>query len=142
MAAIGWRSRSGRNAGRGGPSQGGIYRIDTNGFHERYWTAPDEAIYSMILLSDGDLLAGTGDKGRIYSISSPNHWKLLQKTSDGSQVSALLPDTAAAKQYYAATSHPGKIYRLNFTLATNGTYTSKAFDAKQKSFWGKNSSRR
>jgi hypothetical protein len=123
--------------GGGGPSQGGIYRIDTNGFHERYWTAPDEAIYSMILLSDGDLLAGTGDKGRIYSISSPNHWKLLQKTSDGSQVSALLPDTAAAKQYYAATSHPGKIYRLNFTLATNGTYTSKAFDAKQKSFWGK-----
>jgi WD40 repeat protein len=123
--------------GGGGPSQGGIYRIDTNGFHERYWTAPDEAIYSMILLSDGDLLAGTGDKGRIYSISSPNHWKLLQKTSDGAQVSALLPDTAAAKQYYAATSHPGKIYRLNFTLATNGTYTSKAFDAKQKSFWGK-----
>jgi hypothetical protein len=52
-------------------------------------------------------------------------------------VSALLPDTAAAKQYYAATSHPGKLYRLNFTLATNGTYTSKAFDAKQKSFWGK-----
>jgi WD40 repeat protein len=123
--------------GGGGPSQGGIYRIDTNGFHERYWTAPDEAIYSMILLSDGDLLAGTGDKGRIYSISDPNHWKLLQKTSNGAQVSALLSDNAASKQYYAATSHPGKIYRLNFTLATNGTYTSKAFDAKQKSFWGK-----
>ena len=123
--------------GKAEPSQGGIYRIDTNGFHERYWIAPDEAIYSMILLPDGDLLAGTGDKGRIYSISSPNHWKLLQKTSDGAQVSALLPDTATSKQYYAATSHPGKLYRLNFTLATNGTYTSKAFDAKQKSFWGK-----
>ena len=123
--------------GGGGPSQGGIYRIDTNGFHERYWTAPDEAIYSMILLPDGDLLAGTGDKGRIYSISGPNHWKLLQKTSDGAQVSALLPDTAGSKQYYALTSHPGKLYRLDFTLATNGTYTSKALDAKQKSFWGK-----
>jgi outer membrane protein assembly factor BamB len=123
--------------GKGEPSQGGIYRIDTNGFHERYWTAPDEAIYSMILLPDGNLLAGTGDKGRIYSISDPNHWKLLQKTSDGAQVSALLPDTAESKRYYAATSHPGKLYRLDFTLATNGTYTSKAFDAKQKSFWGK-----
>ena len=123
--------------GGGGPSQGGIYRIDTNGFHERYWTAPDEAIYSMILLPDGNLLAGTGDKGRIYSISDPNHWKLLQKTGDGAQVSALLPDTAESKRYYAATSHPGKLYRLDFTLATNGTYTSKAFDAKQKSFWGK-----
>jgi WD40 repeat protein len=137
MATVAGGSGPAGMPGGGGPSQGGIYRIDTNGFHERYWTAPDEAIYSMILLPDGDLLAGTGDKGRIYSISDPNHWKLLQKTSDGAQVSALLPDTAAAKQYYAATSHPGKLYWLNFTLATNGTYTSKAFDAKQKSFWGK-----
>ena len=84
-------------AGAGGPSQGAIYRIDTNGFHERYWGAPDEAIYSMILLRDGNLLAGTGDKGRIYYVSGPNHWKLLQKTSDGAQVSALLPDTAGVE---------------------------------------------
>jgi len=123
--------------GAGGTSQGGIYRIDTNGFHERYWSAPGEAVYSMTLLPDGDLLAGTGDKGRIYSVASPNHWQLLQKTSDGAQVSALLPDAANPKEYYALTSHPGKLYRLDFTLATNGTYTSKAFDAKQKSLWGK-----
>ena len=123
--------------GTGGPSQGGIYLIDTNGFHERYWSAPGEAIYSMTLLPDGNLLVGTGDKGRIYSVASPNHWQLLQKTSDGAQVSALLPDAANPKEYYALTSHPGKLYRLDFTLATNGTYTSKAFDAKQKSLWGK-----
>jgi len=123
--------------GAGGTSQGGIYRIDTNGFHERYWSAPGEAVYSMTLLPDGDLLAGTGDKGRIYSVASPNHWQLLQKTSDGAQVSALLPDAANPKENYALTSHPGKLYRLDFTLATNGTYTSKAFDAKQKSLWGK-----
>jgi hypothetical protein len=61
----------------------------------------------------------------------------LQKTSDGSQVSALLPDAANPKEYYAFTSHPGKLYRLDFTLATNGTYTCKAFDAKQKSLWGR-----
>src|SRR5208283_4165160 len=36
--------------GAGGPSQGGIYRIDTTGFHERYWSAPGEAIYAMTLL--------------------------------------------------------------------------------------------
>lgn len=121
----------------GGPSQGGIYRIDTSGFHERYWSAPGEAIYAMTLLPDGNLLVGTGDKGRIYSVASPNHWQLLQKTSDGSQVSALLPDAANPKEYYALTSHPGKLYRLDFALATNGTYTSKTFDAKQKSLWGK-----
>jgi len=122
----------------GGPSQGAIYRINTNGFYECYWSPPTgEAIYSMILLRDGSLLAGTGDKGRIYSIADAHHWKLLQKTSDGSQVAALLPDTADSKQYFAATSHPAKIYRLDFSLAESGAYTSKSFDAKQKSQWGK-----
>ncbi len=116
---------------------GGIYRIDTNGFYECIWSAPGEAIYSMILLRDGNLLAGTGDKGRIYSISGPNRWELLQTTSDGAQVAALLPDTGQAREYLAATSHPAKLYRLDFSLAESGTYTSKAFDAKQKSHWGR-----
>ena len=135
VTAGGGAGQGGTSAG--GPSQGAIYLIDTNGFHERYWSAPGEAIYAMTLLPDGDLLVGTGDKGRIYSVASPNHWQLLQKTSDGSQVSALLPDAANPKEYYALTSHPGKLYRLDFMLATNGIYTSKAFDAKQKSLWGK-----
>jgi sugar lactone lactonase YvrE len=118
-------------------SSGAIYRIETNGSTELYWSAPGEAIYSMILSRDGNLLAGTGDEGRVYFVSSPNHWKLLQQTGAGTQVAALLPDTAESKQYFAATSHPAKLYRLDFSLAESGTYTSKAFDAKQKSLWGR-----
>jgi hypothetical protein len=121
----------------GGPSRGAIYRIDAAGFHERYWASSDDAIYSMVLLRDGSLLVGTGDKGRIYRVSALHHWQLLQKTSDGAQVSALLPGIGESKQYYAATSHPGWLCRLDFALATNGTYTSKVFDAKQKSLWGR-----
>jgi len=129
---------SGGEPGAGGPSAGAVYRLDPSGFYERYWSPPaGEAIYSLILLRDGSLLAGTGDKGRIYSITDANHWKLLQKTSDGAQVAALVPDTIAAKQYFAATSHPAKLYRLDFSLAESGTYTSKALDAKQKSVWGR-----
>ncbi len=124
-------------AATGGTSLGAIYRIDTNGFYERVWSAPGEAIYSMILLRDGRLLAGTGDKGRIYSITDANHWKLLQTTSDGAQVAALLADSGEPREYFAATSHPAKIYRLDFALAESGAYTSKAFDAKQVSLWGK-----
>ena len=91
----------------------------------------------MILLRDGSLLVGTGDKGRIYSITDAHHWKLLQQTSDGSQVAALLPGSGTSKQYFAATSHPAKLYRLDFSLAESGTYTSKALDAKQPSQWGR-----
>jgi hypothetical protein len=124
--------------GSDGPSQGAVYRIGPTGLFTRYWSAPeDESIYSMILLQDGSLLVGTGEKGRIYSVADASHWRLLQKTSDGAQVSALLPDTAASKQCFAATSHPAKLYRLDFSLAESGTYTSKAFDAKQRSLWGR-----
>ena len=136
--AAGAEAASGRSgASEGASSQGAIYRIETNGFYERVWSAPGEAIYSMILLHDGTLLAGTGDKGRIFSIADANHWKLLQQTSDGAQVAALLPDTGKSKECFAATSHPAKLYRLDFALAENGTYTSKAFDARQESLWGK-----
>jgi sugar lactone lactonase YvrE len=136
-AGAGAGGSSNTGTARGGTARGGIFRLDGNGFSELYWTAPDEAIYSMILLRNGDLLVGTGDKGRLYSVSGPNRWKLLQKISDGAQISALLPDTAESKQCYAATSHPARLYRLDFSLAANGTFTSKAFDARQKSFWGK-----
>jgi len=122
--------------GAGGKSLGAIYRISTNGFYEKYWSAPNEAIYSMTLLPDGSLLVGTGDKGRIYSLSSPNRWKLLQQTSDGAQVSVLLPAADGSKEYYAATSHPAWMCRLNFALADKGIYTSKALDANQVSQWG------
>lgn len=120
-----------------GNSLGAIYRIDTNGFCDHYWSVPGEAIYSLTLLPDGTLLAGTGNKGRIYSISDASHWKLLQETGDGSQLAALLPDLRDPKTLYAATSHPANIYRLDFSLAGGGTFTSKTFDTKQKSQWGK-----
>ncbi|HEU5396721.1 MAG TPA: hypothetical protein VFV81_06105 [Verrucomicrobiae bacterium] len=139
-AAVPGESRPGsKTAGAAetaGTAQGAIYRVETNGYAERYWSAPGEAIYSMILLPDGDLLAGTGNKGRIYSISGPMHWKLLQRTSDGAQVAALLPARGDG-QYIVATSHPGKLYRIDFALAARGTYLSKIFDAGQKSSWGK-----
>ncbi len=123
--------------GDGAKALGTIYRIATNGFCERYWSVPNEAIYSMTLLPDGTLLAGTGNKGRIYSIQDANHWKLLQATGDGAQVAALLPDTRESAWFYAATSQPANLYRLDLALATNGVWTSAVFNAKQKSQWGR-----
>lgn len=123
--------------GGDGKSLGAIYRIATNGFAQRYWSVPGEAVYSMILLPDGTLMAGTGEKGRIYEINDANHWKLLQETSDGAQVAALFTDNHNADRVFAATSNPGNIYRLDLALARSGTFTSTAFDAKQNSQWGR-----
>lgn len=128
---------SGSDGSDGEKALGAIYRVATNGYCERYWGVPGEAIYSMTLLPDGTLLAGTGNQGRIYSISDANHWKLLQETGDGAQVAALLPDTREAAWFYAATSQPANIYRLDLSLAADGVWTSATFDAKQKSQWGR-----
>jgi len=116
---------------------GAIYRIETNGFSDCYWSVPGEAVYSMILLPDGTLMAGTGAKGRIYSITDAHHWKLLQETSDGALVGALLPDARHPNRIYATTSNPGNLYRLDLSLAPSGTYTSTVFDAKEISQWGR-----
>jgi outer membrane protein assembly factor BamB len=120
-----------------GKSFGAIYRIATNGFADRYWSISGEAVYSMVLLPDGTLMVGTGEKGRIYDITDANHWKLLQETGDGAQVAALFIDDRHADQVFAATSNPGNIYRLDLSLALNGTYTSATFDAKEDSQWGR-----
>ena len=109
-------SDSDDGSGSDGPSQGAVYRVGPTGLFTRYWSAPeDESIYSMMLLRDGSLLVGTGEKGRIYSVADATHWKLLQKTSDGAQVSALLPDTAASKQCLPPRAIPqnstGSIFR-------------------------------
>jgi streptogramin lyase len=130
-------SGSGGEGEESGKSFGAIYRIDTNGFSEHYWSVPGQAIYSMILLPDGSLMAGTGEKGRIYEIKDANHWRLLQETSDGAQVAVLFADGRHADRVFAATSNPGKLYRLDLSLAQSGVYTSTAFDAKENSQWGR-----
>lgn len=130
-------SSGGDGSDDSGKSFGAIYRIETNGFSDHYWSVPGEAVYSMILLPDGTLMVGTGEKGRIYSITDAHHWKLLQETSDGALVGVLLPETHHPDRIYAATSNPGNIYRLDLSLAPSGTFTSTAFDAKQNSQWGR-----
>lgn len=124
-------------SGSDGKSFGAIYRIDTNGFAGRYWSVPGEAIYSMVLLADGSLMAGTSEKGRIYAVRDVNHWRLLQETGDGAQVAGLIIDNREDHGVFAITSNPGNVYRLDLSLAENGTYTSTAFDAKQNSQWGR-----
>lgn len=120
-----------------GKSFGAIYRIDTNGFSDHYWSVPGQAIYSMILLANGSLIAGTGQKGRIYQINDANHWRLLQETRVGAQVAVLFADRRHSDDVFAATSNPGNLYRLDLSLARSGVFTSTAFDAKENSQWGR-----
>src|SRR5205807_8305469 len=46
-----------------------IYMISADGSPSRLWSSKDDLIYSLAFGPDGQLLAGTGNRGHIYAIS-------------------------------------------------------------------------
>ncbi len=120
-----------------GSRVGTIYRVDPDGYFEPYWTLPGYAIHSMALLADGQLLVGTGNQGRIFSVTGPGEWKLLQRLESGGEVSMVAADPTGAKRVYAFTSNPAQMYRMDFAVASEGRYTSKVYDAGQVARWGR-----
>ena len=113
-----------------------VYRVDSEGFFETYWTLPEHAIHSLALMPDGTLLAGTGAQGRIFSIEGPDDWELLQRLEYGGEVSAIVPSPDGGRKAHAFTSNPAHVYELDFTVASRGQYTSKVLDLEQVSRWG------
>ncbi len=114
-----------------------IYRVDPDGFSEPHWVLPRYAIHSMLRMPDGSLLVGTGTEGRIFSVSGPEDWKLLQKLENGGEVSVLLPGSENEGEVYALTSNPAHIYRMDFSRASEGHFTSRVYDAEQTARWGR-----
>ncbi len=125
------------------PRQGGngevgmIYRVDPDGYSEPHWVLPGYAIHSMVLQPDGNLLVGTGNEGRIFSVSGPADWKLLQKLEHGGEVSVLLSGADNEGEVYALTSNPAHVYRMDFRQASEGRFTSRVHDLEQTARWGR-----
>ena len=120
-----------------GARVGTIYRVDPEGYFEPYWMLPGYAIHSMALLPDGQLLVGTGTQGRVFSVTGPGEWKLLQRLESGGEVSMVATDPEGGTAVYAFTSNPAEIYHMDFTVASNGRFTSKVYDAGQVARWGR-----
>lgn len=123
-----------RTGGSARPST--LYRVDGDGFFEPFWGLAETAIHSLGRLDDGSLLIGTGNDGRVFSLTGFQTWKLRQTLPAGSKVSALVqvPGTA---DVLAFTSNPARIYRLDFGLSGVGEFLSKIQDAGQVARWGR-----
>ncbi len=111
-----------------------IYRIAPDGSPRRIWVSRDEAVYSLGFDSAGHLLAGTGNKGRIYLIDREQRFTDLVKAS-ATQVTgfAAAPNGAV----YVSTSNLGKLFLLGNAAEPEGSYTSDVFDARIFSRWGR-----
>ena len=81
----------------------------------------------------GRLLAGTGNRGRIYVIDGSQYTDLAKASA--SQVTAFV--RAPQGGLYAATSNLGKIFLLGPNPVKEGTYESDVFDARNFSKWGR-----
>jgi hypothetical protein len=109
-----------------------VYRILPSGETDIIWSSPTVVGFS-IALYGRDLLIGTGDKGRVISVSPDDRDTLLvQSTED--QISSLL---SWQGELYAASSNSGKLFRLGRELTPEGRYESPVRDAKFVATWGR-----
>ncbi len=111
-----------------------VYRIAVDGTPTRVWGSRDDLVYALAFDANGRLLAGTGNQGHIYAISSADEFTDLVQAS-ATQVTGFAK--AATGGLYASTSNLGKVFLLGGLPETEGTYESDVFDAHLFSRWGR-----
>jgi len=120
------------SAGTSGGSE--IYRIARDGSPLRIWSSHDDLVYTLAFDNRGTLLAGTGNKGKIFAITGTDQYVDLLKASAG-QVTAIA--SAPGGGLYVSTSNFGKLFVLGPEPAKDGNYESDVFDAHIFSRWGR-----
>ena len=119
----------------GGAGNGSdVYRIAPDGSPTRLWSSHEDIVYSLAFDSQDHLLAGTGNRGHIFAITSLDDFSDLLK-APASQVTGFAK--APGGGLYAATSNLGKIFVLGPQPESQGTYQSDVFDARIFSRWGR-----
>ena len=110
-----------------------VYRISADGSPKTIWSSHEDLVYALAFDQSGRLLAGTGNRGKIYVISGKQYTDLAKASAN--QVTAFA--RAPKGGLYAATSNLGKVFLLGPSPVTEGTYESDVFDAKNFSRWGR-----
>ncbi len=115
-------------------SKGAVYRIMPDGVWDAIWESSEDTPYDLVLDSEGGVLVGTGNKGKIFRIVGDPPRVTLVTRALAQQVTRFL--SLAKGETYYATSNPGKIFRLSSVRAQQGTYESEVRDALTVATWG------
>jgi hypothetical protein len=110
-----------------------VYRLSPDGSPKTIWSSRDDLVYALVFDHQGRLLAGTGNRGKIFAIVGSEYTDLAEASAN--QVTAFAP--APQGGLYAATSNLGKVFLLGSKPVNEGTYESDVFDAKNVSKWGR-----
>jgi WD40 repeat protein len=118
------------------PGNSEVYQIAPDGSPRRVWASHDDLVYALAFDKDHNLLAGTGNKGRVFAINtdaSGDFTDLLKGSAN--QISAFAK--APNGNLYASSSNLGKIFVISSGPEREGSYDSDVFDARNFSRWGK-----
>ena len=111
-----------------------VFRILPDGATDVVWSSTTVTAFAIApALQPGSVLIGTGDKGRVYSVTNDGRDTLLLQSSEG-QISSFL---VKGGQVFAASSNQGKLFRFGNELVTEGSYESPVRDAKLIASWGR-----
>ncbi len=113
-------------------SQSQLLRIDTDGYARNIWQAENGAVQTLFSDANGNLFAGSGDKGVLYQIGPAGELTLVLRM-EASHISAIA--ATAAGQLAVATSNMGRC-NLFGAAAKTGYYESEPLDAEALSTWG------
>src|SRR6476646_9073240 len=111
-----------------------VYSIAPDGTPKKIWSSREDIVYALAFDSGGRLVAGTGNKGRIYAIEkNGDYTDLLRATAN--QVSAF--SKAPGGGLYCSSSNLGKIFLAGNGTESEGTFESDVKDAQIFSRWGR-----
>jgi hypothetical protein len=111
-----------------------IFMIAPDGSPKKLWSSKEDIVYALDFDSAGRLIAGTGNKGRIFSIEKNGQFTDLIKAS-ANQVTGFA--RAANGALYCSSSNLGKIFLLSSQTESEGSFESDVQDAKIFSRWGR-----
>ena len=110
-----------------------LFRIDTNGYAKDLWIGSDERVQSLALDNKGNVMVGTGNKGKLYRLNAQDKPSLLL-TLDESQITAMAPDHD--HNLVLGTSNLGTAYWVQPEHVKNASYESEVIDTGLLSLWG------
>lgn len=111
-----------------------LYKINSSGIAKVLWKSDEDLIYSMVWDEDqARVIFGTGNQGRVFCVNeSEKTALLLQKDSEQVYLLQLHDD-----KIYSLSNNPSMLSLLHAEQGFSGEYTSRIFDAKIISQWGK-----
>jgi sugar lactone lactonase YvrE len=116
-----------------GQTKSALYRLDANGASDTLWDSKEAAAFAVALDADGRAVIGTGQKGRIYSVTAGQKPSLLAQSTEA-QTSRFV---RAGNQLFVASSNLGKLFKVASETAASGTYTSSVRDSGTTATWGR-----